>query len=85
MGDVLLRAFTLKAPPDEPYLPYPPGSDVPVYGWFVNEGDDERLLDASTPDAQDVVPVAADGDVPEWPLDLPAGSTVRMEPGQTSL
>ena len=30
LGDVLLRAFTLKAPPMTRTLPYAAGSDVPV-------------------------------------------------------
>lgn len=86
IGDILLRDFRLDPPPDDPYEPYPAGSDVFMYGWIVNEGDaDEHLLEASSPDAADVELVSGAGEVVQFPLPIPAESTVRMEAGELAL
>ena len=86
VGDILLRDFRLDPPPDDPYEPYPVGSDVALYGWLVNEGDaDDRLVEVSTPDAAGVEFVAGTGEPRGLPLELPANSPVRLEPGESHL
>jgi copper(I)-binding protein len=86
VGDILLRQFRLDPPPDDAYEPYPAGSDVRLYGTFVNEGDAvDRLLDVSSPDAADVELISSSGETVALPLELPAGSPVQMEPGELAL
>ena len=65
---------------------YPVDSDVALYGWLVNEGDaDERLVEVSTPHAAGVEHVAGRGEPRGLPLELPANSPVRLEPGESHL
>jgi copper(I)-binding protein len=81
-----LRDFRLDPPPDDPYQPYPVGSDVALYGWLVNEGDTaDRLLEVSTPDAAGVELVSGTGEPVGLPLELPANSPVQLEPGKSHL
>jgi voltage-gated potassium channel len=86
VGDILLRDFRLDPPPDDPYQPYPVGSDVALYGWLLNEGDTaDRLLEVSTPDAAGVELVSGTGEPVGPPLELPANSPVQLEPGKSHL
>jgi copper(I)-binding protein len=78
IGDVLLRYARLAAPPvdDEPI---PAGTDVPLYLWLVNEGQDEdALVSVSTEAAAEVIVVDAGGQQLEFPLPLPPEEDVQL-------
>ena len=86
VGDILLRQFRLDPPPDDAYESYPVGSDIRLYGTFVNEGGAvDRLLDVSSPDAADVELPSGSDEAVALPPEPPAGSSVRMESGGLAL
>lgn len=78
VGDVLLRYARLAAPPvdDEPI---PAGTDVPLYLWLINEGQDEdALVSVSTDAAAEVIVVDAEGRLLEFPVPLPPEEDVQL-------
>jgi copper(I)-binding protein len=77
-GDVLLRYARLGSPPVDNEQ-FPAGSDVPLYLWLVNEGEQpDALVSVTTEGGEDVVVVAADGQPAQFPVELPPTEDVQL-------
>ncbi|MFB6550595.1 copper chaperone PCu(A)C [Streptomyces sp. NPDC056405] len=78
VGDVLIRYAHVAEPKGEPWQP---GDDVPAYVWLMNQGDKtDRLVSASSPNAESVNIVNADGKPLPNGVELPPNKLQQLEP-----
>ncbi|AQS65968.1 copper chaperone PCu(A)C [Streptomyces pactum] len=78
VGPVLIRYAHVAEPKGEPWQP---GDDVPAYVWLMNEGDEtDRLVSASSPNAESVSVVNADGKPLPHGVELPPDKLRQLEP-----
>ncbi|MFE0802765.1 copper chaperone PCu(A)C [Streptomyces sp. NPDC058812] len=78
VGPVLIRYAHVAEPKGNPWQP---GADVPAYVWLMNEGDKaDRLVGASSPNAESVSIVDADGKTLPDGVELPPNKLRQLEP-----
>ncbi|MFB7091445.1 copper chaperone PCu(A)C [Streptomyces sp. NPDC056296] len=83
VGDVLIRYAHVAEPKGEPWQP---GDDVPAYVWLMNQGDKtDRLVSASSPNAESVNIVNADGKPLPNGVELPPNKLQQLEPTNNHL
>ncbi|MFC7896072.1 copper chaperone PCu(A)C [Streptomyces sp. NPDC057381] len=83
VGDVLVRYAHVAEPKGEPWQI---GDDIPAYVWLLNEGDKtDRLVSASSSDAESVDIVNADGKPLPDGVELPPNQLQQLEQGKSHL
>ncbi|PZT71342.1 copper chaperone PCu(A)C [Streptomyces sp. SW4] len=83
VGDIMIRYAHVAEPRDEPWQR---GDDVPAYLWLYNKGEqDDRLLDAESPNAVTVDVVGSDGKTLPDGVEVPENDLVELEQGKPHL